>query len=108
VSFENQSLPAEINPRNWTFLYISIEKMSLRAHVIRVLIDNQPQVQLEVPVKFDSLKCPQFLTTRTSPILYLGSAIRFSDHSNSDNSMAFAAGPGSVAPSTICPEKLLV
>jgi hypothetical protein len=105
---ENQTLPTEINPRNWTFLYISIEKMSMRAHAIRVLIDNQPRIQLEVPLKFDSLKCPQFSTTRTSPILYLGSAIRFSDLSDSDNSVTFAAGPGSVAPSATCPEKLLV
>lgn len=106
---EAQTFVVDATPDKWTHVYIRIEKVSGfgTTYQFRITINDFTFV-MTPKSKVTEFTFLSLGSANTAPLLYLGSAIRFSDIFNNDISVLNGNGPGYIEPSEDLPETLLV
>jgi hypothetical protein len=84
----------DVDLRSWTFFYARIDRPLIRSQGICVTVGREPEIFIPCDDKFESFPCAVISTDKTAPVLYVGSAIRISDHNPMDVSVLLAEGPG--------------
>lgn len=106
---EAQTFVVDAVPDKWTHVYLRIEKVSGfgTTYQFRITINDFTFV-MTPKSKVAEFTFLAIGSANTAPLLYLGSAIRFSDVFNNDISVLNGHGPGYIEPSEDLPETLLV
>ncbi|OHT02675.1 hypothetical protein TRFO_30173 [Tritrichomonas foetus] len=107
VICDGQTIVVDAEPTKWTHVFIRFES-SLMSQSVRITLNNENTFAFLLKTKMSEFTHACFSAARGSPMMFLGSAIRFSSVVPKDFSMIYSHGPGYIEPSDELNESLLV
>ena len=106
---DGQTVVVDAKPTEWTHVFIRLES-SFSSKSVKITLNNDHMntIYFNVKTKINAFTHACFSAAQGSPMLFLGSAIRFSSIIPRDFSMIYSHGPGYIEPSNDLNETLLV